>query len=233
MSKAYLTSSVPGCRSRRSVFVALASAIFSLTFSKLAFCVDDPALSPSTGGKSITEAALQKGDLILSTTSSSTTSYVSAAISAAIRAATGSGPVSHAAVYSELGVVDVLISQGVTVRSVADSLNATSVAVAFRYPQVTSDQQQQINDWAVAHLGAGYDFAGVVKDVRFQFLGKTHRLVDFGVSRNRFYCSRFVIDAYGAANLQLTTTSPNFTSPNDLVPLTWFGELEYIGHLKA
>jgi uncharacterized protein YycO len=141
--------------------------------------------------------------------------------------------VSHAAVYSELGVIDVLISHGVTVRSVTDSLNDTSVAVAFRYPHVTSDQQQQINDWAIAQLGAGYDFAGLVNDVRFQFLGHTHRLVSLGVSKNRFYCSRFVIDAYGAASLKLTTTPPSFTSPNDLVPLTWFGELEYIGHLKA
>jgi len=130
-------------------------------------------------------------------------------------------------------MVDVLISQGVTVRSVQDSLRDTNLAAAFRYPQVSSDQQRTINDWAVARLGAGYDFAGLVNDVRFQFLGQTHRLVNLGVSPNRFYCSRFVIDAYAAAGLQLTTTPPKFKSPNDLVPLTWFGELEYVGHLKT
>lgn len=232
-SNSRIPSGLSGCTNRRAFVLRCAASALCATLSTSALCADDPPLSPSTGGKSITEAALQKGDLILSTTSTATTSYVSATISAAIRLATGNGPVSHAAVYSELGVIDVLISHGVTVRSVSGSLNDASVAVAFRYPKVTSGQQQVINDWAVARLGAGYDFAGLANDVRFQFLGQTHRLVNLGVSASRFYCSRFVIDAYAAASLQLTTTPPNFSSPNDLVPLTWFGELEYIGHLKA
>ncbi len=194
---------------------------------------EDPPLSPVAGGRSITEAALQKGDLILSTTASTTTSWVSAAISSAIRHLTGNGPISHAAIYSELGIIDVLISQGVTVRSLETSIRDTNVAVAFRYPRITANQQKSVNDWAISKLGRGYDFAGVVNDIRFQFLGRTHKLVNLGVSPNRFYCSRFVIDAYAAANTPLTTTVPDFRSPNGLVPLSWFGELEYIGHLKS
>jgi hypothetical protein len=219
---------------RRAIVKGGLSLSLCIAFpGKRSLFADDTPLSPGSGGRSITEAALQKGDLIFSTTASTTTSWISAAISSAIRLATGNGPVSHAAIYSELGVVDVLISQGVTVRSVDASLADTSLAAAFRYPHITTAQQNAISDWAISKLGAGYDFAGVVNDVRFQFQGHVHQLVRLGVSANRFYCSRFVIDSYAAANVALTTAAPDFRSPNDLVPLAWFGELEYVGHLKS
>ena len=228
------TTSVPQAHWSRRSFVCRSAALAVLTaFEGRPLWASDTPLSPSTGGKSISRDALQKGDIILSTTSSSTTKYWRAALSALRRAATGGGPVSHAAIYSDLGVVDVLISTGVTVRSLEDSLADASVAAAFRFPRISSDKQQALSDWSVAQIGGKYAGYGSISEMRVTFLGQTHRLVNLGSPSKGFYCSEFVIDAYKEAGLQLTTTPPSFASPNDLVPLTWFGELECVGHLKA
>lgn len=212
------------------------------TFALRSMAADDPPLSPSTGGRSITKALLQIGDIILTTTSSATTTWVSAAVSAAIRVTTGRGPFSHAAIYIGNVVVESLVSTGVTLNPLDTALGGNfgdpvlpqaSVAVAVRFPGIRTDQQQQIEDWATSKLGAPYDFAGTVSQARFKFNGKVHQLINLGTSADKFYCSKLVLDAYQAAGISLTTVNPRWQSANDLAPLAWFGELEYVGHLKS
>jgi uncharacterized protein YycO len=198
---------------------------------------EDPPLSPSAGGRSITKNLLEVGDILLTTTSSATTNWISALVSAAIRLATGNGPFSHAAVYVGDAVIESLVSKGVTLNPLDGPdrdavLPQASVAVALRYPGIRLDQQGQIKDWAFSKLGGVYDFAGTVSEARFQYRGKVHQLINLGVSQNKWYCSKLLLDAYNAGGVSLTTVDPRWQSANDLAPLAWFGELEYVGHLK-
>jgi len=176
---------------------------------------------------------MQKGDLILSTTSAATVSWISAEVSSAIRTATGDGPVSHSAIYAGDGqILDARPISGVGLSSVDDFLSSASFAVAFRFPHISADQQQMIVDFAWAQLGSAYDYVGAVSNARFFFGDIAHVLVALGVSKNKFYCSKLVLDSYGNSGANLVTINPVWQSPNDLAALSWFGELGYVGHLK-
>lgn len=57
-------------------------------------------------------------------------------------------------------------------------------------------------------------------------------MVNLGAGDNQTYCSQLVINIFIQAPLPLTLTVPAFKSPDDILQLDWFGELEYVGHLK-
>ena len=195
---------------------------------------------PGAGGQSVGEGALQMGDIIVSTTD-----HVS---SHGIRFGTGS-QVSHAKLYIGGGQVIEAVGQGTIMRSLAESLADDSLAVAFRYPGITSEQQLMVRDFAGQQLGKPYNYLGIVRQALFQVeRSNCDALPDdlAGLCRNwvggivlgpgnddTFFCSQLVLAAYANAGIPLTPTPPVWSSPEDVAELRLSGHLAYVGHLKA
>ncbi|HJQ31286.1 MAG TPA: papain-like cysteine protease family protein, partial [Pyrinomonadaceae bacterium] len=205
-----------------------------------AFSTDIP-LDPGTGGRSIGLDALEPGDIILSTTN--------AGISRAIRAMTGSA-VSHAMIYTgDGGQVVEAVGDGVIFRPLAQAIADATVAVAFRHPNITSDQALLVRDFVGQQIGKSYNYWGIVRQARFQIDRAYCRLLSgdaraecenfvgrvwLGTADNEtFFCSQLVLAAYEAAGLPLTSNPPNWGSPDDLAQLRLSNRLNYVGHLKA
>lgn len=201
----------------------------------------DIPLDPGNGGMSIDESALQIGDIIVSTTP--------ALISRAIRVATGA-PVSHALIYIGGSQVVEAIGEGVVLRSLAESVAASTVAVAFRVPDLTSDEGLRVRDFVGKQIGLPYNRMGIVRQAAFQLdravfcHGKTGDdytrcvnwvgRVDMGTPDNSsFFCSELVLAAFADAGVPLVTTPPGWGSPGDIADLRLDGRLAYVGHLKA
>jgi len=198
------------------------------------------ALDPAEGGVSIGESALQTGDIIVSTTSHAT--------SRLIQFGTGS-QISHASIYIGGGQVVEAIGEGVVLRSLSDALADDTVAVAFRYPGVTSTQQLMVRDFAGRQLGRPYNYVGIVRQAAFQ-IDSTHcdllpgdlsstcrnwvgRVVLGPGNSDSFFCSQLVLAAYADAGIPLTSTPPSWASPQDIVNIALSTHLAYVGHLKA
>ena len=207
-------------------------------------------LTPANGGKGITTAALQPGDIILSSTNGVT--------SIGIRLVTVS-PVSHAALYLGNDEIAEAVGSGIRTRKMADFIADESTIVAFRHPGVRADHAETMRSFAQAHAGKKYNVLGVVLQAPFTLQRQYCELplvpslvrdacirglaaIQLGVARNdRFFCSQFVLAAYQEAKLPLTTADPLLVSPADLlhmregdVPSVRIEQaLQYVGHLKA
>jgi uncharacterized protein YycO len=198
----------------------------SASLSAVAARVEDPPLTPSTGGRMIKLSALQVGDILLSTTS--------ARVSKVIREATGDGPVSHARIYAGDGFVIEAVSEGVRLVKLEEAMKEDTITVAFRHPRGQRDKAaNRAVEYARSQLGKPYDYWGVVRDGFFRLLSSGGKIkVSLGTRNNAFYCSRLVIQSYAEVGLPLTTNNPAWQSPNDLAALSWVDDLHYIGHLK-
>jgi uncharacterized protein YycO len=197
-------------------------------------------LDPGAGGRSIGIDAMEPGDIILSTTSDLG--------SRVIRGAMGS-EVSHASIYVGNGEVVEALADGVGVKPVGTAIADDSVAVAFRFPNLSPQQAQVICDFARGAVGKKYDYVGIVSEARYRLapafctaLAGAARAeceswigsVDLGTSRNdTFYCSELVIAAYQAAGIQLMSGSVRSQSPEDIARLRLTNALQYVGHLKT
>jgi uncharacterized protein YycO len=202
----------------------------------------DIPLDPGNGGQSIGLDALAIGDIILSTTD--------ARISRWIRAATGS-QVSHTMLYTgDGGQVVEAIGDGVTFRPLAEALAEATVAVAFRVPNLTDTQALIVRDFVGQQIGKSYNYWGIVRQAGFQLdratwcRNKTGAdydscvnwagRINLGTADNEsFFCSQLVLAAYQQAGVPLTSTPPNWGSPEDIAELRLSGRLGYVGHLKA
>nr|WP_315488669.1 YiiX/YebB-like N1pC/P60 family cysteine hydrolase [uncultured Rhodoferax sp.] len=207
-------------------------------------------LTPANGGQRITAAALQPGDIILSSTNGVT--------SMGIRLLTVS-PVSHAALYLGNDDVAEAVGTGIRTRKMADFMEDESTIVAFRHPGVRLEHADTMRSFAQAHAGKKYNTLGVVLQAPFTLQRQYCELplvptlvrdacirglaaIQLGVARNdRFFCSQFVLAAYQEAQLPLTTADPLLVSPADLlhmregdVPSVRIAQsLQYVGHLKS
>jgi GH24 family phage-related lysozyme (muramidase)/uncharacterized protein YycO len=201
----------------------------------------DIPLDPGAGGQSISESALDVGDIIVSTTNQR--------VSRLIRWATTS-TVSHSMLYIGDGQVVEAIGDGVTLRSLAEALNDATVAVAFRHPTLTATQALMVRDFAGQQLGKSYNYWGIVQQGGFQLdrrvycSGRSGADYDACInwvgrinlgkgSDDSFFCSQLVIAAYQSAGVPLTSTPPHWSSPDDLAQLGMSSRLGYVGHLKA
>jgi N-acetylmuramoyl-L-alanine amidase/uncharacterized protein YycO len=198
-------------------------------------------LDPGSGGRSISEAALRPGDIIISTTPQ--------ASSIGIRVAT-QGPVSHALVYIGNGEVVEAIGQGVIRRPLQTALTDDTLAVAFRYPSITDAQAQQVCDFLMvqAQAGRAYNYVGLVDPLQVLIQRQECALlpgdwlqqkcmalqvrVPLGTGNNKFFCSQLVLEAYRQAGIPITKDDPVWHTPEDIAQLA-FTQLEYVGHLKA
>jgi uncharacterized protein YycO len=185
-------------------------------------------LDPQTDGKSISLGVLQVGDLVISTTP--------AWGSNVIRAITGGGPASHVRIYAgtaHTGAPSFIeaIAEGVSTTYADVALAPDTVAVGFRHPNRTDASAKAAVQYAVNQLGKRYDYWGAAADALFRYLN-TKRRVNLRTPSNTFYCSKLAIEAYESAAMPLVRIDPQWSTPNDLVPLTWTEDLLYLGHLK-
>jgi uncharacterized protein YycO len=202
---------------------------------------DEIPLDPGAGGRSIGADALEIGDVILSTTAD--------AVSRGIRAASGA-PVSHSMLYVGGGQVVEAIGSGVVLRSLSDAVGPATVAVAFRHPDITSEQALMVRDFAGQHLGREYNYWGIVRQALFRLdmaafcRGKSGEeydrcrnwagRVNLGTGGNdQFFCSQLILAAYKHAGAPLTASEPHWSSPGDMAELRLSKRLGYVGHLKA
>ena len=207
-------------------------------------------LTPANGGRHITAAELQTGDIILSATNGVT--------SLGIRLLTVS-PVSHAALYLGNDDIAEAVGSGIRTRKMAEFIDGESTVVAFRHPGVRAEHAETMRSFARAQAGKKYNMVGIVLQAPFTLQRQYCELplvpglvrdacirglaaIQLGVARNdRFFCSQFVLAAYQEAKLPLTSADPLLVSPADLlhmregdVPSVRIEQtLHYVGHLKA
>lgn len=218
----------------------MASAPYAAARVEAHMLSTDIPLDPGIGGRSISVDALEAGDLLVSTTRE--------VPSKLIRSGTGS-PVSHAMLYIGDGSVIEAIGEGVTLRTLGKAVAESSLVVAFRHPELSSEQARRVRDYARMQIGKSFNWIGVVKQAGFKLDQKTYcsgksgedldrcigwaGKVNLGTATNdRFYCSELVLRAYQEAGLPLTTSPPNYSNPGDIPQLQQKGALAYVGHIK-
>jgi uncharacterized protein YycO len=172
---------------------------------------------PKGGGLCLDVAALQPGDIVVSTTAG--------AVSTVIRLGTGS-PVSHAALYVGGSEVVEALEAGVTRWSLSAALADDALAVVYRSAEATPAIAARIAAYAIAQVGQKYNAAAA--------LVSSQKLVCM-ISKpavGTFFCSQLVLEAYKQAGLPLTSLPSHCITPADTVAIATH-KLKYIGHLKG
>lgn len=174
-------------------------------------------LDPGAGGCSIGEAALEMGDIIVSTTD--------AGVSRGIRFGTLS-PVSHAAMYDGMGMMIESLGHGVEVHPIATALADDTLAVAYRMPGLDDAKRRRVVEWALRQRGVPYSVAGALISADKILC----RVV--GPRPGAFFCSQLVFEAYRQAGVPLTTLPSECITPADAAAIAQH-HLAYVGHLKG
>lgn len=140
-------------------------------------------------------------------------------------------------------VIEAILS-GVVRRTLDAALSEATLAVAYRARFITQYHAQLV----VAHANRlqagsrGYDFMGAIgaglarsRWVCVVLLGELGcgALRHGGpVNPDRFYCSEFVLAAFEAAGVPITTGRRGRSTADDIVNAYSSGRLEYLGHLR-
>jgi uncharacterized protein YycO len=198
-------------------------------------------LDPGAGGRSIDSSALPIADIIVSTTS--------AFVSAIIRAGT-SPEVSHSALFIGGDQVVEAIGEGVVLRDLATSLSDDRLTVAYRLPDLTSDQGLKIRDYVGNQLGLPYSvkgalgagfsygerkspYAGMWACAKAGICTKPAPPMYKADKVDTFFCSQLVFAAYQDAGVPITGGRAEDIAPVDFSDLWILKILVYVGHLKA
>ncbi len=211
--------------------------------------MQNSSIAPGNGGELISGAALEPGDILLTS--------VATLNSFGIRLGTFS-PVSHAVLYLGDGQIAEAVGTGVRARSLDEVITEEQMVVAFRVPGLDAVHVERMRAWAFSQVGVRYNTVGVVLNAPFvlnrracelplipsavsRFCVTGMAMVQLGGSRDdRFFCSQFVLEAYRQADAPITTADPRWVSPADLlhmregdVPtIAATQPLRYVGHLK-
>lgn len=172
--------------------------------------------------KALTMGQLQKGDIILSTTS--------AKVSKMVKLATFS-KYSHARIYiGDQNIIEA-VEPVVIKRKLTEVLRDDLYAVVYRMPGLTNEQTAKIVHYAKSQQGKGYDVSGAIgsSGVGVAVAGFIPRISNFITPEYDFYCSELVAFAYKSAGVKLETFSSQ-TTPEDLAKNK---KLNYVGHLKV
>jgi hypothetical protein len=209
------------------------------------------SLAPAGGVQRVGAESLRVGDILLSAEA--------APLSSGIRLITAA-PVSHAAVYVGDDAVAEALGGGVRLRSVPTLLTEESVVAVYRLPRLTEAQAQRVAELARSRVGMRYDFVGAFLYVPFSVQRQACELpalptplrdacirllagTQLGLAEpeDRFFCSSFVLGAFGDAGVPITQARPRWLTPADIlhmregdVPaLPVQQPLIYVGHLKT
>lgn len=205
---------------------------------------------PDEGLTPITEADLLPGDILFSAEKT--------LVSTSIRLL-NHAPVSHAFLYLGDGQIAEAVKTGVQIRPLAEVLRQTSLAVAFRRPDLQAADIDKIRAIAQRMQGSRYNMLGIVKQAPYSIsrhacelpviprtvchmcLNALAAVQITPFSSQRYFCSQFVIEAFNQAGKPLTKAPPEWLNPNDIlcmregdVPATApIARLNYIGHLQC
>jgi len=164
---------------------------------------------------------LQKGDIILSTTSDPVSKIVKY---------TTDSKYSHARVYVGHGDVIEAIDPKVRKAKIIELIKGDLYTVVYRYPKLTMLQELSIVKYAARQINKEYDLSGAIGTSNAGslpiFAAKIHNMINPEVD---LYCSELVAFAYKSAGISLGKL-PSQTTPKDLATNN---NLEYIGHLKT
>lgn len=205
---------------------------------------------PESGMIKIGEQDLQAGDILFS----SEPSVQSLGIRLFSNAA-----VSHVFLYLGDGEIAEAVGAGVRIRRLDEALKESNLTAAFRRPDLTEENIAAMRDFARQQNGRHYNFLGIVKQVPYslarnacelpviprrirRFCLNTMAAVmipSFG--NRRFFCSQFVIEAFNCAGKPLTSKSPEWLDPADILHMregdvatfTPKARLNYVGHLQC
>ncbi|WP_314309917.1 hypothetical protein [Kingella denitrificans] len=205
---------------------------------------------PESGMIKIGEQDLQAGDILFS----SEPSVQSLGIRLFSNAA-----VSHVFLYLGDGEIAEAVGAGVRIRRLDEALKESNLTAAFRRPDLTEENIAAMRDFARQQNGRHYNFLGIVKQVPYslarnacelpviprrirRFCLNTMAAVmipSFG--NRRFFCSQFVIEAFNRAGKPLTSKSPEWLDPADILHMregdvatfTPKARLNYVGHLQC
>ena len=205
---------------------------------------------PESGMIKIGEQDLQAGDILFSSEASVQSLGIRLFSNAAV---------SHVFLYLGDGEIAEAVGAGVRIRRLDEALKESNLTAAFRRPDLTEENIAALRDFAPQQNGRRYNFLGIVKQVPYslarnacelpviprrirRFCLNTMAAVmipSFG--NRRFFCSQFVIEAFNRAGKPLTSKSPEWLDPADILHMregdvatfTPKVRLNYVGHLQC
>ena len=205
---------------------------------------------PESGMIKIGEQDLQAGDILFSSEASVQSLGIRLFSNAAV---------SHVFLYLGDGEIAEAVGAGVRIRRLDEALKESNLTAAFRRPDLTEENIAALRDFARQQNGRHYNFLGIVKQVPYslarnacelpviprrirRFCLNTMAAVmipSFG--NRRFFCSQFVIEAFNRAGKPLTSKSPEWLDPADILHMregdvatfTPKARLNYVGHLQC
>jgi hypothetical protein len=171
--------------------------------------------------KAISMGKLEKGDIILSTTSDPVSKIVKIATSSKF---------SHARLYIGGEHVIEAIDPFVKKNKLIDVLKGDLHAAVYRMPNLTEAQKNNIVNYAKKQIDKSYDLSGAIgsSGVGISVAGIIPTISNLIDPESDFYCSELVAFAYKNAGVKLEKFSSQ-TTPKDLAHNT---KLKYIGNLK-
>lgn len=166
--------------------------------------------------KLITISQLQKGDIILSTTSDF--------VSKVVKIGTHS-KFSHARLYIGGGYIIEAIDPFVRREDLSKIIKGDLYTAVYRMDNLSQKQKNNIAIYAENQRGKEYDLSGAIGSVGISPILTLQNLL---FPEADFYCSELVAFAYKKAGVKLEGFSSQ-TTPKDLAHN---GKLKYLGHLK-
>ena len=205
---------------------------------------------PESGMIKIGEQDLQAGDILFSSEASVQSLGIRLFSNAAV---------SHVFLYLGDGEIAEAVGAGVRIRRLDEALKESNLTAAFRRPDLTEENIAALRDFARQQNGRRYNFLGIVKQVPYSLARNACELPviprrirrfclnamaavmipSFG--NRRFFCSQFVIEAFNRAGKPLTSKSPEWLDPADILHMregdvatfTPKARLNYVGHLQC
>lgn len=205
---------------------------------------------PESGMIKIGEQDLQAGDILFSSEASVQSLGIRLFSNAAV---------SHVFLYLGDGEIAEAVGAGVRIRRLDEALKESNLTAAFRRPDLTEENIAALRDFARQQNGRRYNFLGIVKQVPYSLVRNACELPviprrirrfclntmaavmipSFG--NRRFFCSQFVIEAFNRAGKPLTSKSPEWLDPADILHMregdvatfTPKARLNYVGHLQC
>lgn len=207
--------------------------------------------TPADGITPVDVAGLQPGDLLFSASDG----WASAGLRLF-----GNSAVSHAFIYLGQGEAAEAVGHGgVRIIPMRQAEQENNLLAVYRRPGLAPRDIEALQLHARSLAGRSYNYGGIARqapytltrkvcelpimptDVRQRCLGSL-ALFQVGPGQNeRFFCSEFVVDAFNRIGKPLTSATPAWVSPSDLlhmregdVPaIAATVPLRYVGHLRC
>jgi len=201
---------------------------FKLFFKRL-FRFSDPPLSPDNGGRSILPSILEIGDIVVSSSNTLQSRIIQNQLDY---------PISHARILFDKTDPNnprfiEAVASGVQFKMFNEMMDEEFVIVAFRKTSLDNRLKNILTDWLIGKLGADYDFGAVFRDwllLKFRYSGNEFS-IDIG-NTNKFYCSELIFEGYNQIGIPLIDFNSWSRLPTRFIEMSYFDNLNYIGHLK-